>query len=276
MVGRREEALLALPSIRRMVDVLGTRCRDISWVRTSVSSIDRFAALTGQPDLEGLLVRAKADASEAHAALAAFARALDGASQAQIAALELGPMLWFTFNGVALDWRASAAPADAPRHFGSALESERLVLLALIGSGLRRAELLRLRLGDIGSLDADGRLVHDVAAVPLAVRFVQVRGGREYVTFFSEQTRDALLKELDRRTAAGERLGADSPLVAPTRATGSRRASVARAARFNTALIEAGNNVNVELCVATGRFFRAWGLPGARFVETPAPTEVNS
>jgi hypothetical protein len=50
------------------------------------------------------------------------------------------------------------------------------VLLAMIGSGLYLAELLRVRLGDLGSLGPDGELLADLEAEPLAVRFDHRRG----------------------------------------------------------------------------------------------------
>jgi len=58
------------------------------------------------------------------------------------------------------------------------------------------------------------------------------------------------------------------PLLLPAAAT----ADAATAARESSAaLIEAGNQVNVTLCRATGDFFRAWGMPGARFDARRAP-----
>lgn len=266
LVGRREEALLALPSVRRLVDVLGRRCRDISWVRTSVASLDKFATLTqgGGGGLEDLLERARIDPAIARDALTVYAGALGVATRAQIAALSIGPKIWFQFNGVPVDWSPQNLGAAWPQLFGNASEAERLILLALVGSGLHRAELLRLRVGDVGSLDRDGELVPDTAAEPLAVRFASLRGKRTYVTFFSDRARDAIRSEFARRSGMRERLMPNSPLVL-AEAPGRRNSSVARATRFNAALIEAGNNVNVDLCVATGKFFRAWGPPGARF-----------
>src|SRR5204862_7512917 len=77
---------------------------------------------------------------------------------------------------------------------------ERVILLALIGSGLQLAELLRLRVGDVGSLDADGRLIPDVEADPLAVQFIPRRGKQvERVTFLTYQARQALLASLEQR-----------------------------------------------------------------------------
>ena len=152
----------------------------------------------------------------------------------------------------------------------AAFPVDRLILLALVGSGLHRSELLRLTLGDVGRLDAGGRLVPDLEADPLAVRYVQRRGDIEYITFFTDQARDVLRSELERRRAAGETLGLGSPLVANVAGGPATAATAANAARFNSSLIDAGNAVNVELCRKTGDFFRTWGAPGARFAESSA------
>jgi hypothetical protein len=42
LAGRREGELLAFPSVRQMTDVLSMRCREQSWVRISVATLDRF------------------------------------------------------------------------------------------------------------------------------------------------------------------------------------------------------------------------------------------
>jgi integrase len=136
-------------------------------------------------------------------------------------------------------------------------------LLGLVGSGLHRSELLRARLGDLGSLDATGELVPDLDADPLALRFV--RGKSERITFLTDQARDAVHADIARRSAAGISVGPDMPLVASTSGSRATRETVAHSGRLNASLIEAGNLTNVELCRATGRFFRMWGLPGARF-----------
>ena len=74
-----------------------------------------------------------------------------------------------------------------------------MILLSLIGSGLRLAELLRLRIGDIGSLDSEGRLIPDIEADPLAVQFTPRRGKQvERITFLTYQARSALLESLKR------------------------------------------------------------------------------
>jgi len=267
--GRRESALLVQPSVRRFADLLAERCRDASWVRTSVASLDRFAGLTGNGDLEALLERARRNPGEAQAALEAFANALAAHTQVQVAALAIGPKLWFTLNGVSLAWRPLPGRTWSPEAMVNASTTDRFILLALVGSGLHRAELLRLRIGDVGALDGNGRLVPDLAADPLAVRFVDVRSQREYVTFLTEGARQALGADLAARAAAGQLLGPHAPLVAASGGAAATQTTVARAARLNSSLIEAGNNVNVEMCRKTGTFFRAWGLPGARFVPAP-------
>ena len=61
LAGRREGDLLAFPSVRRMTDVLAQRCRESSWVRTSVASLERFRVMTGYADLEALREQALAE-----------------------------------------------------------------------------------------------------------------------------------------------------------------------------------------------------------------------
>jgi hypothetical protein len=146
-------------------------------------------------------------------------------------------------------------------------------MLGLIGSGLHLAELLRLRVGDLGSLDADGRLLPEPEAEPLAVRYRQLRGRpAERVTFLSFPARSAILDDLERRRRAGLDAGPLAPLVAGPDGRPVGRAAVARARRRSNAIIRAGSNLNVDMCRKTGEFFREWGLPGSRF--TPVPRLV--
>jgi hypothetical protein len=273
LAGRREAALLDFPSVRHCADILAERCREKSWVRTAVASLDRFATLTGNHDLEALLERARRDPRVGADALLAFAAALPSATRPQVAALAIGPKLWFTLNGAKVPWSPlEAADWVLPQVMRTAYPVDRLILLALVGSGLHRAELLRLKLGDLGRLDVDGRLIPDLDADPLAVRYVQRRDGAEYITFFTDQARDVLGVELERRRSCGEQLTADSPLVAHASGAPATPATTARARRINSALIGATNAANVELCRKTGEFFRTWGQPGARFTATALET----
>jgi hypothetical protein len=274
LAGRRERTLLAWPSVRRMAEVLAARCREPSWVRTSVASLDRFRTLTGYHDLEALLERARAEPAAAERALGAFASALAGATASQVAGLAMGPKIWFRVNGVMVPWRPlPGVPAPPPLRGAEPAALDRLVLLALIGSGLHLAELLRLRVGDVGSLDVVGRVIPEVEAEPLAVQHTPRRGrAGERITFLTYQARQGLLADLSRRATAGQPIGPEAPLLVQGDGSAATRASVARARRLNAALIRSGNAINVELCRTTGDFFRAWGVPGSRFV---GPEELD-
>ena len=230
LAGRREARLLELPSVRRMAE-------------------------------------AREDAATAEGALAAFAGALDGHPDTAVAALAVGPKVWFRLGGVPVAWRPLPARAPLAPLAASADPTAPLVLLAMIGSGLQLAELLRLRVGDLGSLDASGELVPDVEAEPLAVRFTRLRdGGGQRITFLSYHARAALLADLHRRRLAELDAGPNAPVVAGPRGQPASPAMVASARRRSAALIRAGSRLNVELCRTTGEFFRAWGMPGSRFV----------
>ena len=153
---------------------------------------------------------------------------------------------------------------------GLADPAERLLVLAPIGSGLHLAELLRARVGDLGSLDVGARLLPDPEAEPLAARYQQRRGrSAERVTFLSFPARTAVLEHLERRREDGLDTGPDAPLVAGPDGRPAGRAEIDRARRRSNAIIRAGSNLNVDLCRKTGEFFREWGLPGSRFTPTP-------
>ena len=266
--GRREGELLAFPSVRRMADILLSRCREQSWTRTSVASLDRFRTLTGYHDLEALREQALADPNVAEQALLTFASALTLYTDSQISALSMGAKIWFRVNGINVSWRplpgiASATALPSETHTGP----ERIILLALIGSGLSLAELLRLRVGDVGSLDSEGRLIPDVNADPLAVQYTPRRGKQvERVTFLTYSTRQALLASIEERLAAGYPVNLDAPLIAQRNGLPATDSSILRARQRSKALIRAGGDANIALCRTTGDFFRTWGLPGSRFV----------
>lgn len=272
--GRKEGELLAFPSVGHMADILSRRCREQSWVRTSVATLGRFRVMTGNGDLEALLERAKADPTVAEQALSSFASALAAYSASQVSGLAMGAKIWFRLNGVAVPWRTLPGRPSPTSLGGTDRQGlDNLILLALIGSGLRLSELLRLRLGDLGSLDSQGCLVPDVEADPLAVQFTPRLGKRgELITFLTYPARQALLATLEESASTGQALNLDAPLIAGGDGSSMARADVARARRRNRALIRAGSDVNVELCRTTGDFFRSWGLPGSRFT---GPEDLN-
>jgi hypothetical protein len=133
---------------------------------------------------------------------------------------------------------------------------------------------LWLRVGDIGSLDKDGRLLPEIEADPLVVQYSPRRGrGDERITFLTYQARQALLLWLEPARSDGKLLEPGRFLLTHPDGSPISRASLARAKQRGRALIEAGNQVNVELCRATGDFFRSWGPPGSRFI---GPEELNA
>ncbi|GAA1243503.1 hypothetical protein [Oryzihumus leptocrescens] len=273
LAGRRESALLAEPSVMAVARLLVTRCRDAGiWVRTAVGTLDRYAREAAGGDLAGLLAAGREDASVAQRSLEDIALRHPDLTAGQLAALAFGPTLWWTAAGVAVAWRplgnatvASAGrppqepPERRPLPVPGTDPDVRLLLLALIGSGTTAYELLGVRVGDAGSLDAAGEVVPDLAAEPLALSFAPEDGGPRRVTFLPPDARAALLARLAER---GPLAPEDPLLLPPDTAVATAEAADA----VSAALIEAGNDVNVALCRATGDFFREWGMPGARFV----------
>ena len=266
--GRRESELLAFPSVRRMATILSQRCREQSWVRTSVATLERFRTMTGNHDLEALREQAIAEPAFAESALASFASALASYTESQVSALSMGAKIWFRLNGVAIPWRplpGISSPSSLGGSNGQGVDY--LILQALIGSGLRLSELLRLRRGDVGSLDSEGRLIPDIEADPLAVQFTPRLGKQgERITFLTYQARQALLTSLEQSAPAGQSLALDAPLITKHNGSTLSRADAVKARRRSRALIRTGSDVNVALCRATGDFFRNWGLPGSHFV----------
>ena len=266
--GRREGELLAFPSVHRMATILSQRCREQSWVRTSVATLERFRTMTGNHDLEALREQAIAEPTVAESALASFASALAVYAESQVSALSMGAKIWFRLNDVAIPWRplpGISSPSSLGGSNGQGVDY--LILQALIGSGLRLSELLRLRRGDVGSLDSEGRLIPDIEADPLAVQFTPRLGKQgERITFLTYQARQALLTSLEQSAPAGQPLALDAPLITKGDGSTLSRADAVKARRRSRALIRTGSDVNVALCRATGDFFRNWGLPGSHFV----------
>jgi hypothetical protein len=274
LAGRRERSLLELPSVARMAAILAERCREPSWVRTLVASLDRFGSLGGHADLEALVADARDDPAVADRALAGFAQALAGQPDAAVAGLAMGPKVWFRLNRVPVAWRPlpSASVARRLPEAGLADPAQRVLVLAPIGSGLHLAELLRVRVGDLGSLDADGSVVPDPEAEPLAVRYTQRRGRKaERITFLTFVARTAVLEHLAGRRRDGLDTGPSAPLIAGADGRPIGPSELARARRRSNAIIRAGSNLNVDLCRKTGDFFREWGEPGSRFQPVTRP-----
>src|SRR5713226_6900798 len=102
LAGRREGELLAFPSVLRMTDILSNRCREQSWVRTSVATLDRFRTMTGHADLEALRDQVLSVPEVAESSFASFATALSGYTESQVSALAMGAKIWFRLNFIAI------------------------------------------------------------------------------------------------------------------------------------------------------------------------------
>lgn len=277
LAGRREAALLEEPSVARMAELIAVKCRDSVWVRTCVVTLDRFRVLVAEgasnEGMAALLESARANAAVAEDAMLRFYEALPPCTDTQLAALAVGPKVWFRVNGVAVAWRPPEGPVAITRQTGTgrqpAEDPTRLLLLSMINSGLSTAEAVSLTMGDAGALGPDGEVVADRHADPLAVSF-QPEGTTDpadrRITFLNFEARAALGMSWAARVLAGEELADDAPLIAG--ADGSVDPGVVDAARSrHEALIGAGHEVNVFMCRMTGDFFREWGMPGARFLE---------
>src|SRR5258708_31509017 len=114
LAGRREGELLAFPSVLRMTDILSKRCREQSWVRTSVATLDRFHTMTGHADLEALREQALADPEVAESALASFATALAGFTEIQVFALAIAAEIWFHLNVITVPWPPLRGTSSSP------------------------------------------------------------------------------------------------------------------------------------------------------------------
>lgn len=260
LAGRREAALLDEPSVAAVARLLVRRVREPAvWVRSAVTTLERFRREVADGDLPALLRAGQADPSVAEHSLRRLAARHDGLTGGQLAALAFGPRLWWTVGGVEVSWRPLSTAGGAVPLPGRDTDPDlRLLLLAVLGSGASEAELLGVRVADAGRLDAEGRLVPDLEAEPLAVRYFDQRDGREHITFLSFEARAAVQDRL----ADDPSPPPDEPLLLPA----ARHAAASDRLRATSeGLIGAGNDVNVTLCRATGDFFRTWGMPGARF-----------
>jgi hypothetical protein len=266
---RREAGLLSLPSVARMAEVLAEQCRETSWVRLAVSTLDRFrAACVGEPQqLEVLLALARDEPETAMSALARFAACVSRYTASQVEALAFGTKVWLALEGVAVTWRPLRNDLQSAGPFGTRVRGDlKLVLQAMIGSGLALQELVAVRLGDVGVLIANGDVAPDVLASPLAIRYTPLEAPEtRRLTFLPFHAQAELAASLARRAAAGESLEAGAPLIGDG-SGGPADQSILGAARLHhERLIAAGNDVNVATCRATGDFFRVWGMPGGRY-----------
>jgi len=271
---RRELALLELPSVMRVAEILAERVRrpDV-WIRNSVTTIDRFGREVCDGDLEGTLAVCLQDSMSAELLLEKYRALHVDLSNVQMAALMFGPKLWFALNGVEFVW--DEGYAERPRiHIANSAKGDfdpavRLFMLSLIGTGLNFDELATIRIKDAGSLDSSGNLVPDLRSNPLALEFETEEGRR--ITFLGEEARASLVDSLAGRDITSN----EEPLIAPADTFEELRAA---AEARGKSTIASNSRVDRVLCSTVGRFFLEWGIPGRNFYAEnglPNPYEEN-
>ena len=227
---RREAGLLSLPSVARMAEVLAEQCRETSWVRLAVSTLDRFrAACVGEPQqLEVLLALARDEPETAMSSLARFAACVSRYTASQVEALAFGTKVWLALEGVAGPWRPLRNDLQSAGPFGTRVGGDlKLVLQAMIGSGLALQELVAVRLADVGVLTANGDVAPDVLASPLAIRYTPLEAPEtRRLTFLPFHAQPEFAASLARRAAAGRqrKRRPGGPVDPPTSASPPRKA----------------------------------------------------
>jgi hypothetical protein len=256
---------------------LAARCREEWWVRIAVATLRRFEQLVAPAgNLEALLEEVGGDPAEADRSMRRFEELAPGRTDVEIAGQVFGAKVWYRLNGMAVTWRPPAGKVAwrtaSVTHPGDRAHQEaRRLLLCMIGSGLDARELLALRAGDLGSLDAEGRLIGDLDAEPLAVRYQPLledgrRADFDRITFLSFVARAQVLEAL-RQAAGGGPIEPDLPLWDSSVHSQGHERVIEIARTQHSLLIGSCNEVNVTMCRATGDFFRAWGMPGQAFEE---------
>lgn len=271
---RREIALLDLPSVMRVGEILAQRVRrpDV-WIRNAVTTLDRFQREVCNGDLEGTLHVCLQEPMSAELLLENYRRVHSDLTNIQMAALLFGPKLWLAFNGVEFVW--DEGYAERPRvHVANSAKGDfdpatRLFMLSLIGTGLNFDELATIRIKDAGSLDGSGKLVPNLRSNPLAVEFDTDEGRR--ITFFGEEARASLMEALE-----GREFTEEEPLVAPIASFDALREA---AEAMGKSTIASNSRVDRMLCSTVGSFFLKWGIPGRNFYAEnglPNPYEDKS
>jgi hypothetical protein len=260
LVNRREITLLEEESVMKVAALLAERTRKPDfWIRSAVTTLDRFSREVCNSDLASALESAKKDSLLAELMIEKFLSLHTDLTNVQLAQLLLGPKLWFTINGVDIPWSVYSSSVEqvhiansTARDFNPAV---RLVMLSLVGTGLTYEEVATIKVKDAGSLDKDGKLVPNHLSSPLAIQFTTPEG--EFITFLSEECRTVLVDQLAKRNAQSEDLlFADKDQLEEYKNRADARGK---------SIIETVNDVNVTLCKTVGDFFLKWGVPGSKF-----------
>jgi hypothetical protein len=257
---RRELSLLEIPSVMRVACILAERTKKPDfWVRSAVTTLDRFSREVCDGDLEAALKAGKADPLNAELLNQKYLQMHQDLTSVQLAALILGPKLWWTLNGVQIPWVKQFT--TVPRsHIANSSKRDfdpttRLLMLSLVGTGLTFDDIEKIKVKDAGSLDADGNLVENPFSDPLVLQVETEDGPR--ITFLGEEAREALSNLLIDRNPSSE-----DPLFADPE---DFKRFMGHAEARGKSIIETVNDVNVTLCKTVGDFFLEWGIPGRNF-----------
>ena len=257
---RRELSLLEIPSVMRVACILAERTRkpDI-WIRSAITTLDRFSREVCDGDLEAALKAGQADPLTAELLNQKYLQMHQDLTSVQLAALILGPKLWWAFHGVDVPWVKQFTSVPRP-HIANSKKGDfdpvvRLLMLSLVGTGLDFEELEKIKVKDAGSLDIDGNIVENPYSDPLVLQFETKEGPR--ITFLGEEAREALHQQLAIRNPKSE-----DPLFADA---ADFKRFMEHAATRAESIIETVNGVNSELCKTVGDFFLEWGIPGRNY-----------
>ena len=257
---RRELSLLEVPSVMRVASILAARTRKPDfWIRSAVTTLDRFSREVCDGDLEAALKAGQADPLTAELLNQKYLQMHQDLTSVQLASLILGPKLWWTFHGVEVPWVKQFT--TVPRsHIANSTKRDfdptvRLLMLSLVGTGLTFEELENMKVKDSGSLDKDGNLLENPLSDPLVLQVDTEEGPR--ITFLGEEAREALHHQLAIRNPKSEdSLFADAA---------DFKRFMEHAATRAESIIETVNGVNSELCKTVGDFFLEWGIPGRNY-----------
>jgi hypothetical protein len=257
---RRELSLLEIPSVMRVAAILAERTRKPDfWIRSAVTTLDRFSREVCDGDLEAALKAGQADPLTAELLNQKYLEMHRDLTSVQLASLILGPKLWWTFNGVQVPWVKQFT--TVPRsHIANSTKRDfdpttRLLMLSLVGTGLTFEDVEVIKVKDSGSLDIDGNLVENPYSDPLVLQVQTEEGPR--ITFLGEEAREALSIQLAERNP-----NSDDLLFANEE---DFKRFMGHAEARGKAIIETVNDVNVTLCKTVGDFFLEWGIPGRNF-----------
>jgi hypothetical protein len=244
----------------RVACILAERTRkpDI-WIRSAITTLDRFSREVCDGDLEAALKAGQADPLTAELLNQKYLQLHQDLTSVQLAALILGPKLWWAFHGVDVPWVKQFTSVPRP-HIANSKKGDfdpvvRLLMLSLVGTGLDFEELEKIKVKDSGSLDIDGNIVENPYSDPLVLQFETKEGPR--ITFLGEEAREALHQQLAIRNPKSE-----DPLFADA---ADFKRFMEHAATRAESIIETVNGVNSELCKTVGDFFLEWGIPGRNY-----------